>query len=75
MARANPGVAAARVPAAVPRFWRRHIGEASALDGFDGFASQARDGSVQLRLGHGISFHENRKRGREEAAFFGGLTM
>ena len=70
MARANPGVATARVPTAVPTFWRRHIGEAAALDRFDGFAGEARDGAVQLWLGHGTSFRENRKRARGDTAFF-----
>jgi hypothetical protein len=54
-------MAAARVP--VPAtFWRRHIGKAAALNRFDGFARQARDGSVQLWLGHGTSFREIERR-------------
>jgi hypothetical protein len=68
MACAGPSAARVPVPAA---FWRRHKDEAAALDRFDGFAGQARDGSVQLRLGHGTSFRENGKWAREASAFFG----
>jgi hypothetical protein len=69
MARTVPSVAAARVP--VPAaFWRRHKDEAAALNRLDGFAGQARDGSVQLWLGHGTSFRENRKRARGDFALF-----
>jgi hypothetical protein len=48
---------AARVPMPTA-FWRRHKDEAAALNRFDGFARQARNGSVQLWLGHGTSFRE-----------------